>query len=311
MLLASRYGTISSTGVAGIKAVVTTTVANQAFYTMDGTTWTQSTTISAQNINVAGVIGKEGPIFVTATANEIRYSADGITYGDASAFTSTPITNQYNATGADYYDGTYAVGGWYSPFLAAPLFAYSTNGGSSWTEDTPTYSSNGAVYDVLHDGSKWIVSGGFDGKGLEYKTTPGAGSWTQVTTPFSTGYRMDFDGTTYIISASSATVYTTTDLSTFTARATGGSNITQIAYGNGYWLASANNATTYRISSDSGVTWSAGSTVTSIRQLRFSNSLGKFIIATNSGNVLTSADGTTWTTTNVGTANNLFGIATQ
>lgn len=307
MLLASRYGTISSVAGGQVAAVVSSN--NGASWTTDGTNWNYVAYSLAENQPTGGFINDDLILFAGNSTDEGRKSVDnGLSYSDINiwAVTIGGGTAQIASDGS----GTIAVSGTDSSAgIARWALTFTTNDGVSFTTDYPTSTAGTNVCRVLlYDGTQWIT-GGSNGAGnrIQTKTTLGTGSWTGRSTIFSDVRGMDYDGTTYIVGVNQSSVYTTTDLTTFTARSVG-ATVSFIAHGNGVWLAAGNDI--YRSTND-GVSWSFAYTPTTVRQMRWSPTLQLFIVTTNSGNVLTSPDGSTWTTTNVGTADTLYGIATR
>lgn len=304
MLLVSRYGTISSTGAAQIAALVTS--AGGASITYDGTNWSYvaySTTIGNDARGV--IIGDEGLVIGGTNANEVRFSTDGSSYSNVNV-TATTVT--YSGEGY-YLNGTYVWTAGWSPYFGAPLLFYSTNPGVTWSADTPN-GSTAAATSIIHDDSRWIVTtGNASPDSIQYKTTLGTGSWTGVTTPFGNCTDIAYDGTTYIATYNGSSVYTSTNLTSWTARSVGVTTNLIVTDGNGIWLASQEASTTVYKSTNGGVSWSLSYTApAAVRGISYSNRLGKFVMSSNAGTVRLSTDGTTWTSVTVGTTSTLYGI---
>jgi len=312
MLLASRYGTISSVGAGAIKALVSDGV--NAYATTNGTTWTSVAFTTTENEPTGGWINDDLILFAGNSTNEGRLSTDGgVTYTDKNIFTTTTLAG-YADIGHDGVS-TLAVTSAYQPLGDVWTLRYSTNNGSTWSTDNP---QNGGVgghrpWRVLYDGSKWVVAGSNTaGYRVQSNTTLGSLSWTLYTTPFADCNGFDYDGTTYIFGVNGFSVYTTTNLTTYTARGSFVNPTGLVAYGNGVWLTVGYNGTDVNRSTNSGVSWSLAYTAaTGIRRIKWSPSLGLFIATSSSGNVFTSPDGLSWSTVNVGSALTLWGIATR
>jgi hypothetical protein len=313
MLLASRYGTISSVGEAQIAAIVSDY--QGAAYTYDGSTWTYVAYSNAITTNaltyVYGAMGPDGVAFLGNATDNTRTSTDFVTtYNELDSIVGTNFASTSGGNGAYYYNGTWALGSAVSIINFDSRLSYSTDL-TTWTADNPLQNggSNDYVYVVFHDGTQWLVGGAnSSGQRLQKKTTLGSGSWTGITTAWTNTWDIAFDGTTYMIATSTANVYTSTDLVTFTARAPGATS-RACAYGNGRFVVMS--GTTAYYSTDSGVTWNTGGSVTTAYAIKFSPTLGKFVVGGSSGDVYTSDDAVTWSTSNIGTANRVTGVATQ
>jgi len=310
MLLASRYGTISSVGAAEIKALVSDGV--KAYSTTDGTNWTSVSFTTTENQPTGGWINDDLILFAGNSTDEGRLSTDGgASYADTNIFTVTTVAGQADIG----HDGTstLAVSSSWTPFYNNWTLRYSTDDGSSWSTDDPNSTgTNNLCWRILYDGSQWVLAGSNGaGNRVQSKTTLGTGSWTGYTTPFANCNGFDYDGTTYIFGVNGSSVYTTTDLTTYTARSVG-ATVGLVAHGDGVWVAVGYNGTGIYRSTNSGVSWSLAYTAaTGIRRMKWSPSLGLFIATSSSGNVFTSSDGSSWSTVNVGSASTLWGIATR
>lgn len=310
MLLASRYGTISS--VAGEQQIAAIVSDYQgAAYTYDGSTWTYvaytNAIMTTSTQTPAGAMGPTGVVFLGNASPDARTSTDFVTtYTQVDTISGAPSTG----FGAYYYDGIWAVGSATSIVNFDSKLSYSTDL-TTWTADNPLINSGSSDYVrvVFHDGSQWLVGGtNSAGQRLQKKTTLGTGSWTGISTAWTNTYDIAFDGTTYLIATNTANVYTSTDLVTFTARAPGATT-GACAFGNGRFVAIG--GTTAYYSTNSGVTWSTGGSPGSMFRIKYSPTLGKFVAGGTGGNVYTSDDAITWSTSNIGTANYVGGVATQ
>jgi hypothetical protein len=308
MLLASRYGTVAGAGRKKVAVVVST--ANGAAYSYDGLTWTYSaytnTILASPTQKIAGALGPVGVAFVgTASTNPFRSSTDFVTYAEQAQPGNTVYTGD---NGAWYYNGVWALGSAYTAFNTYPRVYYSTDL-TTWTINDPTLAggTNSFVQELYHDGTQWIacINGGNELQTNPDLTTSG---WTIKSPPWPRTYGVAFDGTTYVWTANQTTVYTSTDLTTFTARSPGGSSFQKIAYGNGRFVV---NGSILAYSTNSGVSWSAGTAVSGTQDLGFSETLGKFVLGATGGNVYISDDAVTWTSSNIGTSDDVKAVATQ
>lgn len=127
-------------------------------------------------------------------------------------------------------------------------------------------------------------------------------NWTSYTLPASTlsdqNHCLDFDGTTYVYCTGSNSLYSSTNLTTWTART---SNITgtepnhRVYFVNALWFVfSSTSSTTSFSTSTDGITWTNTTSPNAIicNSVRFVNSL-YMILGTN--RVITSPTGVTWT----------------
>lgn len=195
------------------------------------------------------------------------------------------------------------IAGWINQ--SSNVSAYTDNG-TTWTAQTmPSSASwtgktiNGTFYCTNRSTSN----------NFAYSTTGATGSWTTATVAAVTTLR-DIAGTpsgTFVIVGTSNVLYRSTNLTSWSANTTNIiTNLTGVEYGNGVFVAVAPNLTAYRYSTDDGLTWTAGAfpsltaNVTTVL-VAFSQVAKKFIMVLANGNVATSDNGVTWTTSSLAT----------
>lgn len=314
MLLASRYGTVASiSGDAFPKIVVAD--GSVYYYSTDGTTWTTAS-MTAMTAPNGGAMDSTGQyvLFANEAAQKVRFSSDyAASFSNQTVYNYDPgITNAFYAESVN----TWAVVATESAFYLYPKVWYSTNYGSTWNVDSPNqFSSGGYGYACKYINGQWIYVSrqGSTTYAIQTKTTLGSGSWTGKTTSFSNADDIDYDGTNYVAAVQSSSVYTSPNLTTWTARSVG-ATMNRVVHGNGVWLAMGSPGSTTNIvyrSTDNGVTWSAGPSVNRMYAWAWSPSLGKFFGVGDAGKVMSSADGTSWSTQSLGTGNYLGGIAVR
>lgn len=101
---------------------------------------------------------------------------------------------------------------------------------------------------------------------------------------------------TYVVVGATGLIRTSTDTNSWTARTSGvTSTINTVAYGNGQFIAGTTN--NFLVSSDA-ITWTAYATpvTTTIRGIVYSPSLGLWAAIGSNNRILTSSNGTSWTT---------------
>ena len=179
--------------------------------------------------------------------------------------------------------------------------------GSLWKGATNT--TSGDAYCITFGANLFVAGGYYDVAGTFYPvviTSPDAINWTQTPIPAAAGgtiTRIGFGNSRFVATATSDQIYYSSNGTTWSISAsTSPSQMKGLAYGNGKWVAvcafGANPLYFTPITStDNGVTWTTGVDQSSVfggaTDLFFYN--GVFIATTNSGKIVTSVDGITWT----------------
>ncbi|MEX0668776.1 MAG: hypothetical protein WD061_03510, partial [Candidatus Saccharimonadales bacterium] len=147
-----------------------------------------------------------------------------------------------------------------------------------------------SLYDVLYDGSQFVVSGAG-----EILTSPDGVSWTvQALATNSHMLGIAYDGTVLVTCGSAGQIFTSPDGITWTERSTPNTEqLNAIAYGAGLFVVVGNGNTV--ITSPDGITWTARSTPNTDAMRGVGYGGGLFVAGRDSGDVITSPDGITWT----------------
>jgi hypothetical protein len=223
-----------------------------------------------------------------------KYTTDGLTW--------TNITwpdNNYKSV-RFFNSGTTVLAALTYPNGGQPTtnYAYSTNGGTSFAFGTLPSSKSWSV--TFTNGTTHMFAA--DGSTTSYTSTTlggATGTWTARTFPSGTFIGAAFGNSIYVITEySSGTIYTSTDLITWTSRGSVGSNVRSVVYaGNKFFSRSeTTNATSYSYSTD-GITWNTGNLPagSASDQSWLFNYVGTTYYCINKIGIHTSADGITWT----------------
>jgi hypothetical protein len=236
----------------------------------------------AANSSIAvafGYIGSLGGWQTTSYAS----TADGVTWTSR----TMPVSSAWFA--ATQGNGTFVVASFSVQSYSVSSLAYYSTDGLNWSSASgfPTnFSPDKAVY----TNSQFFLVGEVEGGGsVFYKSSNGA-SWSS--TPSPSGVSRTFDiaygnGTYVVISGSNS--FTSTDLSSWSNSVSQGGALS-ICFGNGVFILGT--STGLRRSTD-GISWTTVSGApTYIYDAVYDGT--KFIGVTNSGTVVTSTDGLTW-----------------
>jgi hypothetical protein len=153
------------------------------------------------------------------------------------------------------------------------------------------------LYGCATNGSgTWAAVGDRNTAQLSYQTSLG-GTWTTGTIGV-VSYGISFGTSTWVAGGNSGSLYSSTNLSTWTSRTSqfGTSQIRQIRFGNSLFVAVGADG---KISTSSdGTTWTArtSGTTQQLEDVRWCNPLALWIACGASGTILTSPDAITWTT---------------
>ena len=203
-----------------------------------------------------------GNLDTGSTRNDYYYSNDGISWTAGTLPSNTGIS-------AAAYNGTtlLIVSGYFSSVSDA---AWTTTNGTTWTaRDTGTASANRHT-SAIWDGTRFLVTGTNGSANLRH-STDGA-TWAEINI---SGDMNDvaFNGTsTYIAQTHLATTGTKSGAYICTSNPTVATNWSSFTFpssqrwsrtifGNGVWIAFANNSTSYA-TSNNGTTWTARSLAT-------------------------------------------------
>ena len=259
-----------------------------------------------------------GQGFKTFTTGEV------LTAGDVNGYLMQGINVFANATARDAAITAPAEG----------QFAFTKDNNSLWYYDGAAWVASGATGDIegvsvtspiTGGGTSGTVTIGIDstavvpsqtGNAGKYLTTNGtAASWATVAsgglnwTSRSIGsigwnvYTMAYNGSNlYVIAGEAGNLLTSPDLVTWTSRTSGfgANNIVKVIYANSIWVA-VGTAGTITTSTD-GITWTARTSNFSTNRIRdIYYAAGYFVAvgdgggATNTGGIIYSTNGTTWT----------------
>jgi hypothetical protein len=286
--------------IAGVRTSLTD---GHLLLTTNGTTWTD--TIETSNVFVQGVLNGY------AKMGSNYYLSEAFLYTDTATVAAPATLSTRNATGGVQNtgiatDGTYLVAAGISS-----RFYFSTDQGATWTASGSTtgYTPQGATYAA----GIW-VGVGRQNTGLNartwYTTTPSATAWTVGTITGSGVYPVAVCyGARFVAvggnSTTSQAAWWSTDGMTWTAGTiSGGSSLKAICYHGGTYVGVGVGGS-ISTSADGGATWTTRTSgvTTDLNSIVFASNL--FIVAGNSGVILTSPDGTTWTARTSGTTDNL------
>ncbi|HLL68806.1 MAG TPA: hypothetical protein VK453_24290 [Micromonosporaceae bacterium] len=270
----------------------------------DGITWTQRAMPSSQAW--AWLTYANGMFFASNSSNNIyATSADGITWTQR--------------TGPSYFGGPVAYGN--GRWIATPGDGYlwmSTDAITWGSTDTPgDYIQH---YGIGYGNSTFVAT---TGSGyIETSPTGLTGTWTNRTPPAGTDYRRRvlYGGGTWVILgnqsgtafAATSTVATSADAITWTARTLPASvNWSGLAYGNGVFVAVAENSTIAATSTD-GITWTQRAMPAGGGWFSVGFGDGLFVaLGKGMASIATSTDGITWTLRTPAPPNSYAGSATQ
>lgn len=175
---------------------------------------------------------------------------------------------------------------------------YSSTDAITWTAASSTFAN--ALLDMDYDGTANYVAVG--NGGVTYYSANGT-SWTLVTNSGQLK-KVKFANSLWVITVDSSSVYTSTNSSTWTARTTGLSGHSGIAFGNGKWVVVTSSSNRIAYSTDA-ITWTIvtaykfGAPSTTVWYSPIIYAGGKFLYShgANRGVVHTATDGAgVWTT---------------
>lgn len=263
--------------------------------------WTTRTSNISTTIEI--IYHGNGVYIAAGRGGQLRTSTDGITWTTRTVNfgTSTILSGAFG-------NSTYVIGG------AAAQIRTSTNG-TTWTTRTSAITGDIRAMDF---GNGIFVAGTFSGT---LQTSTDGITWTSRTSGFGTSAIRDIvygDGI-FVAVGSAAKISTSTDGITWTSRvstlvAADSHNILSVAYGNGKYVGSTENAENKLVISTDAITWTSVSVVnvtTQINRIRFGNGV---FVAGGSSLAISSLTGNQWELlsptgiefTSVGYGNNLF-----
>ena len=235
----------------------------------------------------------------------VAVGGDGtiIKSSDNILWTSETSGSSYSLNGVTYGNGLYVAVGDSGTILTSPAATGSLLDGSIWTS-RPSYGSslNGVTY-----GNGLFVAVGQSG---EIFTSPDGISWTQR----NSGTSYHFYGVTYgnglfVTVGYSGIVYTSPDGITWTSRSAGistsGVDLNGVNYVNGVYITFGGSGL---FTSQDGTSWNFKN-FNGFYEASYGNNT--FVAVGQSGKIITSPDGTTWTSRTSETANRLYGITSN
>lgn len=298
--------------------------------------WSTSASANNANITWASVVYDSNlGLFVAAGTNRSRYyvsSDNGANWTSKAAVSTTALT-VCNAGGKTFLVGSdriYLVGSGgsltqiYVGSLAssasmsvgypqAPLVAYGnskyvsvplTNGGPS--SGTVWTSSNGTNWSaepfavttgyspdrIFFINGTFIACGNTPTATANFAYSTDGANWTPVFTSLgNTIYAAAYGASTWVVVGAAGNVFSGASLSSLTSRAAGAATFNDVVFGAGTFVA-VGASTIY--SSPDGVTWTLRRTGTQLARVIFAN--GLFVAVGESGTIVYSSDGITWTT---------------
>lgn len=247
-----------------------------------------------------------------AIPSEIVYAgASNATYGGPVTFVSTldgsirkpasfPSANITQAEGlATNGAGTYVVGGGRISFDTSLIRSY--DNGSNWST---TGLSLGTCRTVAYGGSRWIAAGSPPADNPTNLLVSGdeTDTWTDIPDVLDDIYGVAYGGGRWVaVGGYSSTLAFSDDTGyTWTTRTPTSSTGLRIAYNNGVWIAGFDNATNSLYRSTNGDTFTAildTSGLGVVGSLYYSTLTSKWFASLGASTIVTSTDGSSWTTT--------------
>lgn len=237
----------------------------------------------------------------SAETGTIATSVDGITWTD----TTMPSTDTWREM---VFDGTKVYAFWSTTTGAG--YATTTNG-TTWTAGS-SLTGLGAynMSNALYAAGRWYLSCSFGQASTDqYRTSTDGVTWGEWNAPAPTLNDIAYNGSNQFLAldaSNSANIYTsaspTSSATSWTTRTLpAAAEYDRAVYGNGFWVLTNSAVTTNYLTSADGVSWTARTlpyavkfrTTTGYRpQISFAN--GYFYYVATNGNLLYSANGTSW-----------------
>ncbi len=296
-----------------IASLSATSVRPGATFTITGTDLTDVTAVRFNGVNgpAASTFTVNSPTSITVTVPPGAISGPVVVQtfaGNATSATALAVSPDFRLrnprTTANSFDVGLAYGnGTYVMASGGEGSLWSSTDGISWTQ---RFSSPNGLTGLAFAAGQFTVVGN---SGTILTSSDGL-AWTQrilFTTTGLTG--IVHDGTRWLAGTTGSTVVTSTDglnWSFFTS--TGGGSSNGVAFGAGLFV-SASASGVIRTSADGGLTWiarTANAGTNTLNDVSFVNS--QFIAVGNSGTLVTSPDGLTWTARTSGTTSTLYSV---
>jgi len=266
------------------------------FRSPDGITWTQQATSPTDNVFILRYFN--GVFFLGTTRGELFTSTDGLTW------TPRPTGVASRLYAMNYAAGQYVIVGFEGTVLTSA-------DGLSWTQRPSGVSDD--LYGVAYANGTWVAASGSSNTILT--STDGGATWTNRTTSVTsqnlTALAANGNASVVVAGASGTILRSTTGDYTWMGQNSGTSNqFNDVAYGGGAYVAVGNSGTVRR-STDDGVSWGGVSGVPTTNPYLYCVGFlnGQFVATGASGTILTSSNGSSWTSRTSGTGNQLNGAA--
>ena len=193
-------------------------------------------------------------------------------------------------------DISYGNGSWVAVGSGGARMARSTNA-TNWVTVTSNF-GNTAILGISYGNGSWVAVG----RSTQMRRSTDAITWSTVSISSTTGGYATIQGVRFFnnlwvapTSSSNSPIITSTDSTTWTARAKGLSTISataKIAYGGGVWAVAANSTASLR--STNGLDWERVTYPQSIRSIAYGENV--WVITVNKNSTFSSTDLVYWTT---------------
>jgi hypothetical protein len=160
----------------------------------------------------------------------------------------TYVASLYVAGGDLYY-----LNNQFILFSDSGTAAYTSTDGVTWTSLSPnlyTYVGTNSIAGLIWDGTQYLAFANSLSGSPGLWSSPDLITWTQLSTD--NVHSLASNGTVWVRTSGSNDCYYSTNLSTWTAIATGGYGFAHVTYTNGYFVICVNNGWYY---SNNGTTW--------------------------------------------------------
>ncbi len=257
-------------------------------FSKNGYSWSSIATVNSSEYRDVIFAGEQ--YVIVGDDGNIETSADGRVWQTQ----SSGITEQLTSIA---HNGSLYVA------VGANGIILSSGSGSSWQTISSGVNTN--LKQLLWDGSQFVAVGDNN----TVLTSSNGTSWTlQGGIDTSNVQAMVSDGTNLLLASDNGDLFTSPDAVDFTPLSSIQNDMHAIASNGGNTLVRAGNPSYIHISTDNGTNWTPlfALGIFNINEVNYFNN--QFIAVGNSGLLMTSADGSNWTTINTGSSEDLNDI---